>query len=466
MAERPARLWPLTDFPIFISKGDIVCKDSCIGRFQKYQNVGRAVAKKFREFLSALTKSKACKPVNSVIKALAAPLILIAIAQEFSRDAVKQFLLDGFLTQPLRWLFQYISPFIQQVGTVDTATWTDVHASSILVFFIAAISLIISIVGWCGPGGPAWSFSRIFSPSNKLPTPNGPRGCPVIGSWTLMQGSEMHRELARQAWAGGPSTRNLMALSVGTTLIVLTSDANVAKEILRSAVFGERPLKQAALDLGFERAIGFALQGPYWRHLRKVAVTHMFSHRQIVTHSELLQRETLRMISAMVHSIRTDCVKDYRVGLCARPFLQRAAVNNIMTIVFGRHFDFGNSCDEAEALEAMIREGFELLGGFNWADHLPLVRHIPFLSFSRRCRNLTMKVRAFVQSILDERRRCHHQSHSATSSVLNTSFVDALLSLEGDQKLQDEDIISILWVTSQFQGHTTWLNSDLSASLD
>lgn len=257
-----------------------------------------------------------------------------------------------------------------------------------------------------------------------------------------MRGSNMHRDLAKHAWDGGTSTRKLMALSVGTTRIVLSSDPKVAKQILQSPVFGDRPLKQAASDLGFARAIGFAVQGPYWRHLRKIAVTHMFSHKQIVTNYESLQRETSRMISAIAGDLSTDEVGT-RIGLRLRSYLQRAAVNNITTTVFGRHFSFGSSCPEAEALEGMIREGFELLGRFNCADHLPLLRHLPFLPFGSRCRNLTRRVREFVQPILDQHRRRRRHGDPSVSS-----FVDVLLSLDGDQKLPDDDMISVLWVNS------------------
>lgn len=164
-----------------------------------------------------------------------------------------------------------------------------------IVVAIAA-AVIFAILILSGSGGPAWSISRLWT---GRCTPDGPRGWPILGSWKLMQGRNVHRELAEVAWSGGASTRKLMAISVGTTRIALTSDPDVAKEILRSVVFGDRPVKLAALLQGFDRAIGFAPQGVYWRHLRKIAVVNMFSHQQIVNNFVPLQRETDRMISAI-----------------------------------------------------------------------------------------------------------------------------------------------------------------------
>lgn len=131
------------------------------------------------------------------------------------------------------------------------------------------------------------------------------------------------------------------------------------------------------------------------------------------------------------------------MGISLRPYLQRAAVNNLMSMVFGCSFSFGGKCAEAEEVEAMIREGFELLGGFNSADHLPFLCHLPFLDpVSRQCRDLTRRVQAFVQPILNERR---------STSTSTDSFVDVLLALDGDHTMSDEDMISVLWVLSLSQ---------------
>lgn len=114
-------------------------------------------------------------------------------------------------------------------------------------------------------------------------------------------------------------------------------------------------------------------------------------------------------------------------------------------MVFGRSFSFGGHDPEAEEVEAMIRDGFELLGGFNSADHLPFLCHLPCVDpVSRQCQDLTSRVQAFVQPILDERR-------GMSTTTFTGSFVDVLLALDGDQTMSDEDMISVLWVLSQLR---------------
>ncbi|MCL7037306.1 hypothetical protein MKW94_010973, partial [Papaver nudicaule] len=59
-----------------------------------------------------------------------------------------------------------------------------------------------------------------------------------------------------------------MAFSLGSTPVVVASDPTIAREILSSASFADRPVKQSAKNLMFTRAIGFAPNGTYWRLLR------------------------------------------------------------------------------------------------------------------------------------------------------------------------------------------------------
>lgn len=56
-----------------------------------------------------------------------------------------------------------------------------------------------------------------------------------------------------------------MAYSLGQTRVIVTCNADVAKEILNSSVFADRPIKESAYSLLFNRAIG------------RIAATHMFS---------------------------------------------------------------------------------------------------------------------------------------------------------------------------------------------
>ena len=91
-------------------------------------------------------------------------------------------------------------------------------------------------------------------------------------------------------------------------------------------------------------------------------------------------------------------------------------------------------------------EGYDLLGQLNWSDHLPWLAHLYDPSnVTRRCAALVPRVQTFVRGVIDEHRR-RRQNSAALDD--NADFVDVLLSLEGDEKLRDDDMVAILWVSS------------------
>jgi hypothetical protein len=231
-----------------------------------------------------------------------------------------------------------------------------------------------------------------------------------------------------------------MAFSVGDTPAVVSSCPATAREVLSHPSFADRPVKRSARELMFARAIGVAPNGDYWRRLRRVASTHLFSPRRVAAHEPGRQGDA----EAMLRSVAAEQAASGTVVL--RPHLQAAALNNIMGSVFGTRYDVtsGAGAAGAEQLKSMVREGFELLGAFNWSDHLPWLAHLYDPSnVTRRCAALVPRVQTFVRGVIDEHRR-RRQNSAAVDD--NADFVDVLLSLEGDEKLQDDDMVAILWV--------------------
>jgi cytochrome P450 len=241
-----------------------------------------------------------------------------------------------------------------------------------------------------------------------------------------------HRKLDCLARLHG--AKKLMAFSLGSTPAVITSDPEVAKELLSSPHFANRPLKQSAQQLLFGRAIGFAPSGDYWRLLRRISSAHLFAPRRIAAHEAGRQADA----SGMLVDIQNECRSSGVVRL--RGHLQGAALNNIMGSVFGRRFDMSSENEEVKSLREMVDEGFQLLGAFNWADHLPWLRFLDPLRIHARCARLVPRVKSFVKNIIEEHRRSPRKESSVDSD-----FVDVLLSLQGEDKLDEDDMIAVLW---------------------
>uniref|UniRef100_A0A0E0LXN5 Uncharacterized protein n=1 Tax=Oryza punctata TaxID=4537 RepID=A0A0E0LXN5_ORYPU len=303
-----------------------------------------------------------------------------------------------------------------------------------VVGFVAVFLLafaVTSLLHWASPGGPAWGrywWNKRGGLGIGAAIP-GPRGLPVLGSMSLMTGLA-HRKLAA-AVEGSPARRRLMALSLGETRVVVTADPDVARELLASAAFADRPVKESAFGMLFHRAIGFAPYGTYWRALRRVASTHLFSPRQVS--ASAAQRAVIAR--QMVEAVRSAAAAGVVV---ARPFLKRASLHNVMWSVFGRKYELAApESEETAELRSMVDEGYDLLGQLNWSDHLPWLAPFDLQKTRSRCSSLVPRVNRFVTRIIDE--------HRARLNLAAVDFTDVLLSLHGNDKLSDADMVAVLW---------------------
>ncbi|XP_051141191.1 cytochrome P450 78A7-like [Andrographis paniculata] len=328
----------------------------------------------------------------------------------------------GMTAKDSTWWMFTLPAFMSSGGLLD-----GYLILSLVPAFISAVLLTWAL----SPGGTAWRNGRNRKGAVAIP---GPRGLPILGSiFTLSRGLG-HRSLASVAESMG--AKKLMAFSVGSTPTVVASDPQVAKEILTSPHFADRPIKQSARSLMFSRAIGFAPSGTYWRLLRRIAASHLFAPRRIAAHEAGRQEDC----AAMIRNIAAE--QSRRGAVSLRKHLQGAALNNIMGSVFGKRYDVDSDEPELAELREMVREGFELLGAFNWSDHLPWLSSLyDPCRVVARCEALVPRVRAFVKGIIDQ----HRSSSSGKGDSDSADFVDILLSLDGDEKLNEDDMIAVLW---------------------
>ncbi|KAG6768363.1 hypothetical protein NC652_019285 [Populus alba x Populus x berolinensis] len=324
--------------------------------------------------------------------------------------------------------------------TKDTSWWVFtlpafLGSKSVLdgfiLFSLAMAFVSLAFLTWAfAVGGIAWKNGRNRKGHRSIP---GPRGLPIFGSLFTLSRGLAHRTLASMAWSR--ANTQLMAFSLGSTPVVVASEPHIAREILTSPSFADRPIKQSAKSLMFSRAIGFAPSGTYWRLLRRIASTHLFSPRRILAHESLRQLECTTMLRNITNEQRLNGF------VTLRKHLQFASLNNIMGSVFGKIYDMSQDRQELEELRDMVREGFELLGAFNWCDYLTWLNYFydPF-RIQKRCSELVPRVRKLVKDIIEE-----HRLGEPGKVGDDGDFVDVLLSLEGEEKLQDDDMVAVLW---------------------
>jgi cytochrome P450 family 78 subfamily A len=309
-------------------------------------------------------------------------------------------------------------------------------------FAVCAVTCLVTcLLHWCVPGGPAWGKwwwtrrGKLLGSGAVVP---GPRGLPVFGSMWLMTGLA-HRKLA--AAAERLRARRLMAFSLGETRMVVAAHPDVAREILGSPAFADRPIKETAYGLLFHRAIGFAPHGGYWRFLRRVASTHLFSPWQVAASAAQRAVIARQMVTAL------SAAGAGRGVVVVRQVLRRASLHNVMWSLFGRRYDLetdpARESPETRELRALVDEGYDLLGKLNWSDHLPWLARFDLQGTRARCARLVPRVNRFVGGIIDEHRRAKAERDDDGSGV---DFTDVLLSLDGTDRLADSDMAAVLWV--------------------
>ncbi|KAL1807329.1 hypothetical protein ACET3Z_030397 [Daucus carota] len=291
-----------------------------------------------------------------------------------------------------------------------------------LANFVLVCSLFSSFVSlisglWLIPGGFAW---RGFQGGKNI---SGPMGWPVLGILPQM-GPLAHQKLAAMALAF--RAKGLMAYSLGSTRVIISSRPETAKEILSRSSFSDRPVKESARLLMFERAIGFSPSGDYWRNLRRLAANHMFSPRRIAGLEGLRQSIASEMIDGVSEAMNLKNVVE------VKGILQKGALRNMIESVFGSWLN-----SEAEELGFLVKEGYELIAEFNWSDYFPL-GFLDFYGVKRRCHALGIKVSSLVGEIIKKRR-------SDGEFIGRNDFLSVLLSLPKEDQLSDADMVAVLW---------------------
>lgn len=295
--------------------------------------------------------------------------------------------------------------------------------SAVGLALVGVLTCVIMV--WAHPGGPAWGsyYTRRRTNGPRIP---GPRGLPMIGSMELMRGLAHHKlGLA----AAGCGARRLMAFSLGQTRAVVTCNPDVAREILNSGTFSDRPVKESAYRLMFNRSIGFAPYGVYWTALRKMAAQHLFCPSQVRA-----SREQRLRIASQVVALLANQNQGGPGPTRLRDVLKLASLNNMMSSVFGREV----SADAAE-LQDLVDQGYHLLGLVNWSDHLPFLADLDLQNIRLTCSRLVPRVNRFVGRIIAQRME-------AAPTAAAADFLDVMLSLPPPHRLSDSDMIAVLWV--------------------
>lgn len=251
--------------------------------------------------------------------------------------------------------------------------------------------------------------------------PPGPPALPVIGHLHLL-GKSPHRSLCDLSKAYGP----LMFLRLGSVPLIVASTPAMAKQILQThdQAFTSRVVT-AAVDAvyGSCQGITFSDAGPYWKFLRQLCATDLFSARRMESYKPIRMEE----VGTLLRSVLADSINNNRNLVSVRPLLQTATNNIISRMAVGQL---------STNILQPVTEAMEALGAVNLGDFIPFLNWIDLQGCLRRSKIAGRKFNAAFQALIDGRREQRGGNYDPPADVLDILL---LASLNCPQNIQITD---------------------------
>ena len=271
-----------------------------------------------------------------------------------------------------------------------------------------------------------WKRSKAKGQIYKLPP--GPWNLPLIGNLHQLVFSLPHRSLRDLAKKYGP----IMQLQLGEVLAIIISSPKVAEEVLKThdAAFANRPSVLAVEIVGYDNSsIVFAPYGDYWRQMRKICVLELLSPKRVRSFKTIREEEVWNLVESVSLSQGLPINLSEKIFTTAYCITSRAAI--------------GKKCKYEQELLSLIKESFNLSGGFDVPDLFPSLK---FLSFLTGMRPALEKLHKKLDKILDEIINEHKMKRSTTISASkhepaggdHDDLVDVLLKLQEMGELEFE----------------------------
>ncbi|CAM6050394.1 unnamed protein product, partial [Sphagnum compactum] len=158
--------------------------------------------------------------------------------------------------------------------------------------------------------------------------PPGPWMWPLVGVIPFL-GSLPHQALAHLAQQYGP----LMYVRFGSTPCIVVSSSMLAEKFLKThdQVFQNRPKTLVGKVFNLDNAIALS-SGPYWRHLRKICSTQLFTPTCIQSFEVVRKNE----ISLVMNEIYVEANASKVVNL--KYHMSAIATNSLAQMIFSKRF--------------------------------------------------------------------------------------------------------------------------------
>ncbi|CAI9106587.1 OLC1v1005775C1 [Oldenlandia corymbosa var. corymbosa] len=191
--------------------------------------------------------------------------------------------------------------------------------------------------------------------------PPGPWKLPFIGNLHQLIGSLPHRVLGDLAKKYGP----IMHIQMGEISSIVFSSPEAVKEVMKThdLNFASRPRFEALAAVTYDCSnMGFAPYGEYWKQLRKVCTTELFSARRVQSFRDLREEESTNSVKWIAGNEGSPVNFTEKIHSFTYGTISRAA--------------FGKKRAEQETVISLVKEIIRLAEAFNVADLYPSLKFL------------------------------------------------------------------------------------------
>ncbi|MCO5550291.1 hypothetical protein L7F22_066034 [Adiantum nelumboides] len=280
--------------------------------------------------------------------------------------------------------------------------------------------------------------------------PPGPPAWPVIGHLHLL-GQLPHQSLCKLAQTYGP----LMGLRLGSVCAVVASSSEMAKEILQThdVALAFRPRTAAAVHVCFDcKDMSFSPLGPYWKFLRQVYATELFSAKKMEAFRHVREEEARGLARAVY--LAQGAAVDQGGPVEVRASLVTASNNINCRMVMGKRLEDVRSAGAAGGdgeqqqvdLHGVIEDVLHLVGVFYLGDYVPWLSWLDPHGYLQRMKATGQQTHALLQGVINARRQEEEGRNEVAAEPRD--LLDVLLAASRnnnpDVPMTDEHIMAAL----------------------
>ncbi|WCJ35031.1 cytochrome P450 family 71 subfamily B polypeptide 12 [Euphorbia peplus] len=297
-------------------------------------------------------------------------------------------------------LFSFFSP----------ALW-----SCLLILVLTSISII-------------WKKKKCRIITNKPPQPPT---LPLIGNLHQLVSKLPHRRLAKLAKTYGP----FMQLQLGQVSAVVVSSPEVAKQMFKdNDIHISNRCRVSVADILFynRQDIGFAPHGEYWRQMRKISMSELFSAKRVQSFRSIREEETSDFITSISSKVGSPINISEMLFCLISSILSRTVI--------------GRKNENQEALIPLLNRIMYAASGFGVLDMFPSLEFIHVITGMKyRLLKLHKQADQLLEDIIKEHKA--DRVESERNNLLDVLMKlkenpDSLLTTEGVKAITLEFLVA------------------------